>query len=390
MSERFIGKSSEDYLIQAENFNRHQLQKVSETDADFASELLNHGLRLEAWYKPDLFQDASSPFDPTEGIGIPVVSFSYFKAGDIEPTKRVLLWDGEGFGTHPGHAGQQPSAYIAGIEIAKLPYGKSLYDEDGKLNKSLLAIPSDGGRRNFSMDCILGGDRGYDPIDAATGEAYESYATGWLNEGEVLDINLSDCADAPYVAPETEERYNKELAKQAEVRKMLELTAPELLCGLLPAELAKRLSVPYALGVNQSGCFSVEEGTEYLQECGGVDFSAYGLNQRFLMANSRYPDFAERYMTAGYYGALAGGKFIMVAPFVEHSDEFDAMSPEVSANTALVSGGLPEDFQISKDAYVRQVNAKYIAGFIDENGKFWPNANFMIADQPLLVEQLDD
>lgn len=176
MIDRYIAKNDAEYLVQAPNFDPEEVCSLEDNggDVEFANELAKHGLTLEAWYEPaeDLKED--SPFDPVEHIGLPVVSFTYCKGGELEPTKRVIVWDGEGYGTHPGHAGQEPAAYVSGLEIGRLAEGESFLDENGIIDAERIKIPADGGRRNFSMDCILGGDRGDNPLDAATGKPLQA------------------------------------------------------------------------------------------------------------------------------------------------------------------------------------------------------------------------
>ena len=154
---------SENYAVTGDNFSSHNIEFLSEYDTNFSEQLAQHGLHLESWYRPSIATvqagEAEILFDPVEGLYLPIISFTYFKDNQLEPAQRMIIWDGEGFGVFDGHEGQDPAQYLIGLQIG--------IKQDG-IPK--LAIPKDGGRRNFSMDCIMGGDRGQNPVDARTGK----------------------------------------------------------------------------------------------------------------------------------------------------------------------------------------------------------------------------
>lgn len=160
MSEKYLAKSAEKYLVDSSNFSEDRIYPSTENDVEFSEVLKQHGLTLQGWYEPEfLAEKKDSPFDPIEGIGLPVVSFRYFKTNketqEPESKDRVMIWDGEGFGVHPDHKGQDAAQYLAGCQIGSLV--------DGEIEFNIAA----GGRRNFSLDCVVGGDRGETPVDAS-------------------------------------------------------------------------------------------------------------------------------------------------------------------------------------------------------------------------------
>lgn len=162
MSEVYLPSDPTNYHIDEQAFDDLYKYALAPEDAPFAEELSKHGLRLISWYEPPFLEESKdSPFDPLEGIGLPIVAFNYAKtdmSGVRETNERVMIWDGEGFGVHAGHTGQEPAQYLVGRQIGTFSDGQLVID-----------VPKDGGRRNFSMDSIVGGDRGDDPIDARTG-----------------------------------------------------------------------------------------------------------------------------------------------------------------------------------------------------------------------------
>lgn len=127
---------------------------ASDNEAAFVEFLAERGLQFEGWYHTG----TPSSFDP-EGRGrLPVVSFAYFKGGGEEASRRIMVVDGIGYGVFGDHAGQDEAYYLAGLQIGA----------DAQDGNALSIAPV--GRRNFSMDCIVGRDRGDNPVDAATGE----------------------------------------------------------------------------------------------------------------------------------------------------------------------------------------------------------------------------
>jgi len=142
-------------LLTVDNFCTQKLNfNISNEEADFQTILSKQGLQLEGWY------DAQTPstYDPIGKGRLPVVSFTYYKNGELEPTQRLLVWDGDGYGVFGDHAGQESAFYLRGLQIGDVENGDKYY-----------TLPDKGGRRNFSMDCIWNGDRDQRPIDAATG-----------------------------------------------------------------------------------------------------------------------------------------------------------------------------------------------------------------------------
>ena len=162
------------------------------------------------------------------------------------------------------------------------------------------------------------------------------------------------------------------------IKAELEQSAPELLSGRLPADLEALVGGSYQLGVNQSGVDTLEDAQAVLQKFNGVDMGMYNLDQRFLIADKNTPDYAAEAVTYGYYGRREGspamGKFVAVIPGENYHQD------------------LPSDFWVSNgntDGNIYKgseaANAKYIAGFIDDQGKFHRNNNFMRSEVPDLT-----
>jgi hypothetical protein len=184
----------------------------------------------------------------------------------------------------------------------------------------------------------------------------------------------------------TRERVHEELT-----RTELSRTAPELLEGRLPADMERLLGADYVLGSNQSGCYDLPEAIAYLRQQHGVNVTGYNLSQRFQLFDRYDRLFAEHAVLRGYYGEAGGGKFIMVAPLTpEMAADPNRETLAQEMDILAINGSLPADFDISFGGGQVAVNAKYIAGFIDANGAFHRNANFMHDEEARLMAQNPD
>jgi hypothetical protein len=207
---------------------------------------------------------------------------------------------------------------------------------------------------NEDWDGITGGDMKtwYDGLDSSVREEMESYRTHSTHKAELA----------------------------AQVASEIGSSAPELLRGRLPADLEQLVGKEYELGINQSGPRSPEEAQALLEEHNGIDMAMYSTNvdQRFVVVDGSAPEVAADAVTYGYYGHREAGpdlgKFVAVMPGTDYHE------------------GLPADFFTSNsnqgdDIYRGNlsVSAKYIAGFIDEHGTFYRNANFMQLSIPALA-----
>lgn len=168
------------------------------------------------------------------------------------------------------------------------------------------------------------------------------------------------------------------------VRDTLLKSSPFLLEGKLSAEQAEKLgSEKYVLGVNQSQAFSIDDAKNYLKEDNGIGLGIYGLDQRFLLLdeNSTATDaeYTERVMVGGYYQNSNIGRFIVAVPMGD--TEGGAVQDAVTKADAIA------DFtQQTNEAGGRSVSPKYIAGFVDNNGRYYENRNFCETNQPLFDE----
>lgn len=99
-----------------------------------------------------------------DGKTLPIVSFLYHKIknGKVEVTERVIAVTGITYGVHEAHAGQPSTHYITGVQIGTL---------DPVTGQVTLAEPSDKpvAPNNYSLDCIVGGSCGDNPVLANGG-----------------------------------------------------------------------------------------------------------------------------------------------------------------------------------------------------------------------------
>lgn len=169
-----------------------------------------------------------------------------------------------------------------------------------------------------------------------------------------------------------------ESIKQAEavVQQNLETSAPELLEGRLPKELADRIGSEYVIGLRQLGSYEADEAQEKLDADGGVDVSNLSLTQSFNVIKDTDDDWTTKgTVVRGYYGVRGGGKFVIAVPM------HDASNPSTAYESVP---DMQQELRTSSDPNHRAVNPKYVAGFIDGEGVFHPNENFMRSNEAML------
>ncbi len=175
----------------------------------------------------------------------------------------------------------------------------------------------------------------------------------------------------------------------------LEQDAPELLEARLPEELERKLPEGfrrYFLGINQTGGVqSVEEATALLKSYGGIDMAGYGrFEQRFDLMDHQYLKGGK--WTRDFYGPIHGhfgeniGRFVAVFP-VDETKDTDMTPGEIAMEGYEYYPKDHPDYPYPKDLLAKGkgtreregtvVNNKYIAGFIDVQGHFHPNPDFM-------------
>lgn len=161
-------------------------------------------------------------------------------------------------------------------------------------------------------------------------------------------------------------------------------TAPELMCGELPAWMAGRIGSEYVLGINQSGIGTVEEGQAQLNTDGGVNMVGRSLDERFVLAHHSDPNHAKQMVINGFYGPLKGGKMVIAIPIPpgEGSPYVEA----IDAYRQLV------DIEVSckSEPQFSAINSKYVAGFIDPQGSFYANNQFMTDLPPDILGASDN
>ncbi len=167
--------------------------------------------------------------------------------------------------------------------------------------------------------------------------------------------------------------------KEMTVEQNLETSAPELLKGRLPQDLAARIGSGYVIGLRQLGSFEANEAKEQLMADGGVDVSNLGLTQSFNVINDGDDAWTTKgTVIRGYYGVRGGGKFVIAIPTNEGIDPTVAYNSVPDMQQKLQSRSNPDH---------RAVNPKYVAGFIDAEGIFHPNENFMRSNEAKLSSE---
>lgn len=174
---------------------------------------------------------------------------------------------------------------------------------------------------------------------------------------------------------EAGERYERESLDK------LVSAHPELAEGGLTQDLEDKIFAAgyseFAVGFNQSNAVSTpQEAAELLDEQGGIELGMYNLDQRFLIHDKQNPS---HMYPMGYYGARMG-RFVYAFPIRGETAETPAgeASRTGDGNTEHV----PEDLYIQSPDGETVVNAKYCAGFIDDQQVFYPNVAFMAETEP--------
>lgn len=189
-----------------------------------------------------------------------------------------------------------------------------------------------------------------------------------------------------------EETPSTSLPKDEQL-KQIAATAPELLEGRLPSDLEQLLPdgyKRYALGFNQSdACTSIAKANQYIQDKGGIDLGLYRLHGRFLITDpalEKDEPHAKDYVL-GYRGPHFG-RFVVAIPIDEKINPSSYPTAIIEENMAYSSPTMP-DYPYPQDLFIHKtingrqdtiVSEKYIAGFIDNQGKFHKNPNFMKDD----------
>lgn len=163
---------------------------------------------------------------------------------------------------------------------------------------------------------------------------------------------------------------------EARVEANLETSAPELLEGRLPKELADRIGSEYVIGLRQLGSDEAGEAQEKLVADGGVDVANLSLTQSFNVIKESDDDWTTKgTVIRGYYGVQGGGKFVIAVPL------HGADNPTTAYETVP---DMQQELRTSSDPNHRAVNPKYVAGFIDGEGVFHSNENFMRSNRAKL------
>lgn len=178
-------------------------------------------------------------------------------------------------------------------------------------------------------------------------------------------------------ARQEEAEIREHIAQQEKtVEQNLETSAPELLEGKLPKELADRIGSEYVIGLRQLGSYGADEAQEKLDADGGVDVSNLSLTQSFNVIKESDDDWTTKgTIIRGYYGVRGGGKFVIAVPL------HVADSPTAAYESVP---DMQQELRSSSDPDHRAVNPKYVAGFIDGDGTFHPNENFMRSNEAKL------
>lgn len=174
------------------------------------------------------------------------------------------------------------------------------------------------------------------------------------------------------------------------IKEKIQREVPALFNAELPTELANRLGdTPYAIGFNQSATTTLDKAQTYLAENSGIDMTRYNLHHRFEMFDSgmekdaAFHEKIEQVIVSGYSGNTQMGRFVVAFPAADWVPRKQArLSSELNSHTEL----LPDDFIVrhnsANSGKTRAANAKYVAGYIDDNGDFWMNTNFANTSEP--------
>jgi len=252
-----------------------------------------------------------------------------------------------------------------------------LTQEDDGLDELLAAEPSPEAERDGDFaDKYVNGVEPTQPGDPH----YQEFQT-WLAGLPAERRRELDETKADY-----QSQTEADVAEDAAAREVLLASAPELLQGRLPAELASRLEGSYALGINQSDAAGTpDEAAAYIAEQGGLPLLGYNPDQRFMFIDAdsaaEDPNYAEQALLRGYYGTPEIGRLVVAFPVVQ--SEAGETPADVAAQPVAK---LPDDFYVETSGPKpgqsdHAVNTKYLAGFIDGDGRFYPNRNFAQSGQ---------
>lgn len=162
-----------------------------------------------------------------------------------------------------------------------------------------------------------------------------------------------------------------------------------LVNGVLPPDQNAAMQAvgmkDYVLGTHQGGVQSDLEAVEYLMENNGIDLAGYpGLGNRVMAYDRMDPDgynrqYAERAVVDGFYGKGAGFRFVVALPVSLEDREKNGEYMASRIGTAYGSGRHPQDMfrQYGPNAGDKVINARYIAGYLDNDDAYHPNPGFM-------------
>ena len=228
-------------------------------------------------------------------------------------------------------------------------------------------------------------------------ENYKSLVT--LEEFSNYGKSIIKCLD---IEKRAKQRYES-------LKNNLMVTAPEILMGKLPASQEEMLSgAEYVIGFNQSLESEETEDypdfTHYINKYQGLPLKGFTPSGRVLFNEFGTDDFNDCSAKAvcGFY-KTSGIKFVVVAPLKEKTisskNNFYTAAEgigRVQVDNAFLSGNLPDDYVLKKTGKVSSyssniitdsINAKYIAGIIDESGNYFSNLNFMKESTFLIDEE---
>ena len=180
--------------------------------------------------------------------------------------------------------------------------------------------------------------------------------------------------------------------------------APYLLEGTLPPEYMERLktldgrtSERYAILVNQSGHFTIEEALDYLKTNKGVvveneNGMGYGILHRFVGTPSHYlhktdgseevsMDYLKKSINEGYYGAYIG-RYVVFAPLAKDVEAHSQLGDDWSYEPAIISEKIIGNPPIKNMV----VGARFVYCFIDADGNVWVNSNYLKNDEPNFIK----
>lgn len=183
-----------------------------------------------------------------------------------------------------------------------------------------------------------------------------------------------------------------------QVEQTLEASVPELLKGRLPQNLEDKLLsaiapsgfTAYAIGVHQAGACTAKQAVAESAET-PITLGGGSIGSHFRIVDPMdAPDLTRGNVVYGKYGDDRLGKYVYAFPVKQSDvDKYGGLVRIPAGAPAYPEGdpASPSDLITQAGDHADVVNPKYCAGFIDEDGRFHENTDFMAMPVLSLSEQ---